>query len=322
MQKANLLRPMSDSNYKFLLILFQYVSIIISGTLGIMSLYFDFKIKKTGKLNRWGTMASLVLIFSLAIGVVSKSIEVKVQNKQDKASEAKEANLRDQLARIQSKVNTIDMVFEFTIPLNSKVFVNYRSAIQKKIGEWGGDQHFSPEQFASLIKDKSWKQTVQELSYFTPVMEIYPKGTTIPECVNEPPKLPFDGKDHRTGLWYSVKTNIKAFEYPRNEELVLVKSNGQVTRDKETGPANLSTVDFDGATIKVYVETPTTYQPSDKPGKPGVFHFDELAALHYDHCSLMIYFDQDRMARVKDFRYKIDKCSNLPYFIGHIQVRN
>ncbi|GEM_PF-3968429 len=310
---------MEENTLKILLTSLQYLSIVFSGILGIFSLIFSYKDRETGKLTRSGKIALSFLLISLGLGLTSKIVEQNLKQKAadteaTKARIAAEQSLKvsRNVERVVNAIQTINVEVDFEIDFNSPLFAEFRDDIKQRIGNSLNDRDFSPKELASKITSSTWKQTIRDLSFAQPVLNIYPKDSILPDCITL--------KQH-SPLELSIPLKVDNFEIPQQEELLSTEYDGQIDIQNHDRTEVLSLVDFKGATIIGYMFIPTKEEIPKinrlaTSKKSASFFEKHFPAAAWKFNSISFYFDNGRHISLKSFEMKYDKCTGQPFFVA------
>lgn len=312
-----------------MLVILQFISIIISTTLGLLGLLFNFKDKESGKLTGWGKVACTILILSLSVGIISKTIELNIQKKRE-TSEATKARIAAEqtlkiatnVERVANAINDININISFSIPLTAEIFKSFKPEIHQKLGISNDDRDFNLKTFKNLIpNNKGWKEIADNLAEVNPIILIYPKGTTVPTCIIKPIKSIFEDTQD-SGIRFDVPMKVESISYPQLDELFGINFKGKIEPSKSQRPQILSLLDFNDATIKVYMPVPLiqseTNNSNNKGIGNGIINSQRLPSLQYNECSIEFTFDGNRKIYVHELKYLFDSCYKYPYFQGHI----
>lgn len=324
---------MNENGLKPLLIVFQYASIIVSGTLGLLGILFNFKDKDTGRLTKWGRIACIVLISSLCIGITSKTIELELQSKKEnsevtRARIASEQTLKivTNVERTSNAIKDVKIKLDLSIPLSADIFKDFRAQIHEKLGLSNDDRDLDLNSFTNLIHESDlWKQIAYDLTHTQVVIKIYPKGIKVPSCIIEPVKSIFDDSVDKA-IHFGVGMNVKSIRYPQLDEIFGINFKGRVVPSLVNRPI-LSLVDFNDATIIIYIYTNSVQKEirdssiiNKSKNSKYTIYYEHIPSLQYNDCSIKFSFDENRSVSVLNFKYVFDTCSKYPYFIGHTPV--
>lgn len=313
-----------------MLIIFQYLSLIITSILGLLGLLFNFKDKETGKLTKWGRVACTILILSLCLGITSKTIELNNQKKKEdseatKARIAAEQTLKiaTNVERVANAITDVNVDISFSIPISAEIFKNFNNTIHHRLGIRKDDTTLNLKTFSNLIpNDKSWEHIAQNLVNVSPVIMIYPKGADVPNCIVQPIKSIFE--DRKTnGIHFDVPMRIEKIDYPQLDELFSINFKGKIEPSRNERPQILSLLDFNDATIIIYMAVPL-YQTEETDSAVGriqakkTINYQLFPSLQYNDCSVEFTFDGNRRIYIRQLKYQFDSCYKYPYFIGHI----
>lgn len=311
---------MEKNTLQLLLTSLQYLSIILSGVLGMFGVVFNYKDKETGKITRNGRTALSLLFVSLGLGLTSKIVEQNLKQKAE-ASEATRARIAAEqslrvsrnVERVVNAIQTISVDADFEIEFDSPVFARFRGEIQKRIGESWDDRDFSPNELAGKIPSVAWKQLIRDLLLVDPILKIYPKGSLIPECISE---------EQHTPLELDIPLDVDNFEIPQQEAGLRINYDGAINIGRGDSTQILSLIDFKGATIVGYMFLATKEEikiidtsASVKNAIPLEKNFP-VTAWKFD--SITFDFDNGRRIYVHSFEVKYDKCTGQPIFVAQL----
>ncbi len=309
---------MDKNTLQTLLTSIQYLSIVLSGILGMFGVIFNYKDKETGKLTRSGKIALSFLIISLGLGLTSKIVEQNIKQKAEqteatKARIAAEQSLKVSynVERVVNAIQTMSVNADFEIDFNSPLFEEFKNDIKQRIGNSWNDRGFSPEELANKIKSPAWKQTIRDLTFAEPVLNIYPKGSVVPDCIDIERHAPLE---------LSIPLKVDNFEIPQQDELLQTKYFGPIDIQHRDSTQVLSLVDFKGATIVGYMflatkeEIPTIDKQTTSK-KPASFFEKHFPVAAWKFNSISFYFDNGRRIFPKSFEMKYDKCTGQPFFV-------
>lgn len=316
---------MKEDHYKVLLIVLQYVSIVTSGLLGILGLYKDFKIKKTGKLTQWGMIAGIVLACSLFLGIASKTIEIKIESDEENSNAYKARIAAEQTLviaknteRLANALKNVDISISLSIPFTAPVFNNYRSRLIALYPNDHGDLDFNNDQFTDLIKkNREWYQVAVDLINAEPMIVVFPKGVKVPKCIDS---IKYTDTRPNNVIAFQVFMQNKTVYLPDQEQKFGVYHEGPVQPSQ--GPEVLSLLDFDDATIIVFMATGTSLEEQSKLQAKHGLDVYKTPAMQYTECLVDFSFKNKRRVFVSPLQRKSDKCCGYPYFVGHLSLKD
>ena len=188
---------MDKNTLQFLLTSIQYLSIILSGVLGILGLLFNYKDKTTGRLTKTGKAALTLLVISLCLGLTSKIVEQRIKQKAEESEAARARIAAEQsleisrnVERVVNAIESISVDVDLDIDFDSPIFDQFRDKISRDIGESLNDRGFSLEEISRKIPSVAWKRLIKDISLIQPVLKLYPKGSKIPRCLHNEQHAP------------------------------------------------------------------------------------------------------------------------------------
>ncbi len=308
-----------------ILTILQYISTAITGVLGIAGILFNYKDKDTGKITKSGKTVIVVLCFSLAIALISKTIELDLKRRNNE-SEATRARIASEQAlavsrnveRIVNTISDVTIELELETPLSAAVFDPYRKNLKALEEPSLGEREFEYAEFRELIHSGEWKSFVNDLLRIEVVIYIYPEDRKVPHCLTT--------TEEDTAIRFSaeVVANHERLEIPEQESRLVISSDIKVKPKNEDNKI-LSLTDFRNATVIGYVFVPvkTELNPIDSATKSFTYTQTTLEkafpSLAWRFANLEFNFDQSRSIYIRNFEMKRDSCSGQPFFIASIK---
>jgi hypothetical protein len=303
----------------------QFLSVSLSGVLGLTGLLYTFKHKDSERITKWGKFAFAGIAASLVLGISSKYIEIQLRRHAEeseamRARSAAEQGLRiiSSVERVANSIEEVNVTLTLWLPITSQPIAPFEAAIHKRLGQEANDQDLPSHEFVNLIPDDSWRKLARELLEVNPVILLFAKGVEIPRC--------FAGFDRGATIRFSVDPLRRGWvAYPQFGTHFERTYKVKIEALPSERPQVMSLTDFNDATVVVYSTIPlATTAPTASPASIQTGDTDfarQFPSTAWNVTNLWFQFDGNRRAYVKDISRRLDDCSGFPFHAGKIVPR-
>lgn len=316
--------------HKLLLTVLQYIALVLSSILGLYGLTRDFKDKSTGKITHEGRVARTLLLGSLVVGLLSHTIQVALQNEKElraseRAAESAEQTLHiaKKIERLVSRVDEVKISGHFSLRLDDPLFYWYRDSIKRALDKNGA---IDADDLPALAEGDRWSNAAERALYTGILIQIYRSGETVSACPLDMIRDPaldvisyevFVSPD--VVIWYEA--NLEKLILQVSDSIPIVFRHGSreaISMEDFRGSKvvitpNLALVElFERRKTSSFLKPLSEVSDSEYANLLAAVRFPEWVAFSFDH---------GRRIQVDRFERRTDRCFEMPFYVGEIDVR-
>ena len=114
---------------EFLLALFKFAGIILTGIFGAIGIVVEYKDAKTGQVTIWGRRALIGVIVTSVVAVVSSALEMVAKQREAEKTARQTLNIRSEINRTIHPIEEIKITAWVTIPMEDERLTPYYNSL-------------------------------------------------------------------------------------------------------------------------------------------------------------------------------------------------